>query len=247
MKRARHLLTFTALGAGLIAASAFAQQPPSAQPPAATPPAQSQASPSQPATPPVAASQRGPRGMSPEDRAAYFDAHLAAVHAGLKLTPDQERLWPPVESAVRDMMKQMMELRDQRQSQAAPADPVERMARMGEASTRRGQAMTRLAEAARPLYASLSDDQKRRLRTLMRHPGRDGDQRGMMGRGDDRGHGRHHHMGRGERDDRGDMRGMRDGMRRDDMWGDGPRGRDMDRGMDRGRDNDRGGRWNDWR
>ena len=38
--------------------------------------------------------------MSPEDRAAYADARIAAVHAGLKLKADQEKLWPPVEAAV---------------------------------------------------------------------------------------------------------------------------------------------------
>src|SRR6201996_1148307 len=43
--------------------------------------------------------------MNPEDRAAFADAKIAAVHAGLKLTPDQEKLWPPVESAVRDFVK----------------------------------------------------------------------------------------------------------------------------------------------
>ena len=35
--------------------------------------------------------------MNPEDRAAYTDARIAAVHAGLKLTADQEKLWPPVD------------------------------------------------------------------------------------------------------------------------------------------------------
>src|SRR3569832_478579 len=43
--------------------------------------------------------------MSAEDRAAMADAKIAAVHAGLKLTDDQEKLWPPVESAVRDNAK----------------------------------------------------------------------------------------------------------------------------------------------
>ena len=38
--------------------------------------------------------------MNPEDRAAYADARIAAVHAGLKLNADQEKLWPPVETAV---------------------------------------------------------------------------------------------------------------------------------------------------
>ena len=233
MKRAHQILTYSAaVGAGLFAAAAFAQQPASPTPP----PAQTQTTP-QTAPHPDAAPQRGPRGPSAEDRAAFFDARIAAIHAGLKLTPDQERLWQPVESAVRDMARQMSELRAQRQTQAAPTDPVERMARRGEMSTKRGQALTRLADAARPLYASLGDDQKRRLRTLMRAPGRDDERRmgrgmdmgrGMgMGRDDERGrYGSHHGMmsGRGydrDQDDRGGMRGEGRGMRGDsDRWND---------------------------
>ena len=43
--------------------------------------------------------------MSPEDRAAFADARIAAVHAGLEAYADQEKLWPPVEAAVRDFAK----------------------------------------------------------------------------------------------------------------------------------------------
>ena len=43
--------------------------------------------------------------MNPEDRAAFVDARIAAVHAGLKLNADQEKLWPPIEGAVRDFAK----------------------------------------------------------------------------------------------------------------------------------------------
>ena len=43
--------------------------------------------------------------MNPEDRAAFFDARIAAVKAGLKLNPDQDKLWPPLEAAVRDFVK----------------------------------------------------------------------------------------------------------------------------------------------
>src|ERR1700724_2438109 len=43
--------------------------------------------------------------MNPEDKAALVDARIAAVKAGLKLNPDQEKLWPPVETAVRDFAK----------------------------------------------------------------------------------------------------------------------------------------------
>src|ERR1700754_1376879 len=44
--------------------------------------------------------------LSAEDRAAFVDAKIAAVKAGLQLTPDQEKLWQPVEAAVRDFAKQ---------------------------------------------------------------------------------------------------------------------------------------------
>src|ERR1700709_1780556 len=43
--------------------------------------------------------------MSSEDRAAFTDARIAAVKAGLKLAPDQEKLWPSLESAIRDYAK----------------------------------------------------------------------------------------------------------------------------------------------
>src|ERR1700739_4797489 len=65
--------------------------------------------------------------MSPEDRAAFADARIAAVHAGLKLTADQEKLWPPVESAVRDLVKlridranAMMKAQDDAQAEDNP-------------------------------------------------------------------------------------------------------------------------------
>ena len=44
--------------------------------------------------------------LSAEDRAAFADARIAGLHAGLKLNPEQEKLWPPVEAAMRDLFKQ---------------------------------------------------------------------------------------------------------------------------------------------
>src|ERR1700737_2640174 len=43
--------------------------------------------------------------LSGDDMSAFADARIAAVKAGLRLTPDQEKLWPPVEAAVRDLAK----------------------------------------------------------------------------------------------------------------------------------------------
>src|ERR1700730_18995801 len=38
-----------------------------------------------------------------EDRAAFLDARIAALHAGLRLTPEQEKTWPVFEQAYRDL------------------------------------------------------------------------------------------------------------------------------------------------
>ncbi len=41
--------------------------------------------------------------FSPADMKAFTDARIAALKAGLELTPDQEKNWAPVEQAIRDM------------------------------------------------------------------------------------------------------------------------------------------------
>ncbi len=120
-----------------------------------------------------------PPRMSPEDRAAFLDAHIAAMRAGLKLTPQQDAMWPAVEQAARDGMTRMQAMREQARSQPRPADPIEGMRRMADAAAARGEVLHKIVEAAQPLYASLSDDQKRRLPLLMRGPR--GDREPMRG------------------------------------------------------------------
>ena len=48
------------------------------------------------------------------------------LHAGLKLTAEQEKIWPPVESALRDLAKQRSERFAARASADRPTDPIER-------------------------------------------------------------------------------------------------------------------------
>src|SRR6202011_5917304 len=72
--------------------------------------------------------------MSSEDRGAFTDARIAAVKAGLKLNADQEKLWPPVEAAVRDFAKLRIDRANARMnprpddgSDAQKPDPVTRL------------------------------------------------------------------------------------------------------------------------
>jgi hypothetical protein len=117
--------------------------------------------------------------MNPEDRAAYTDARIAAVHAGLKLNADQEKLWPPVEAAVRDFAKlridranaRMNAQKDDDSSQQKPDDPVSRLRDRADNMASTAAALKKIAEAADPLYKTLDDGQKRRLAVLT-HMGR---------------------------------------------------------------------------
>lgn len=150
----------------------------------------------------MAGGRRGAN-LSEADRKAFFEARLASIKAGLSLTEEQQKLWPAVESAVRDMVKQREEWRERVRKEGRPANPADRMKQAGEMMTARGAAMTKMADAAKPLYASLSDEQKRRLQMLMR-----GGMRQHAGRG--MGFGMHQGMGgHGQRWQRGEGRGMR--------------------------------------
>jgi len=113
--------------------------------------------------------------MNPEDRAAYADARIAAVHAGLKLTADQEKLWPPVEAAVKEFAKLRIDRANARMnppkddsSQQKPDDPVARLRDRAESMAATAGSMKKIADAADPLYKTLDDGQKRRLAVLTR-------------------------------------------------------------------------------
>jgi zinc resistance-associated protein len=105
--------------------------------------------------------------FSPADRAAFLDARIAALRAGLTLSPEQEKLWPAVETALRTEANNAMARRQKFKDAPAPTSLVDRLRRRGEIAVARGQNLEAIADAAAPLYATLSEDQKHRLPVLM--------------------------------------------------------------------------------
>jgi len=147
-------IALTIAGAGL----AFAQQGQQAQP-------------------------RDAQGFRPsaEDVAALTDARVAGLKAGLKLTAEQEKNWPAVEAAIRDLAKERADRMatrrearrggDNAQQQPRP-DAITRLRQGADAMTARATGLKKLADAAEPLYKSLDDGQKRRFGMLLRMGGR---------------------------------------------------------------------------
>jgi hypothetical protein len=101
-----------------------------------------------------------------EDMRAFGEARLAALKAGLMLTPDQEKAWPAFEQAAREYGKLRVDRMSAMRAAAAPNDPVERLRQRAATLSDTGAALKKLADATDPLYKTLDDNQKRRFAVL---------------------------------------------------------------------------------
>jgi hypothetical protein len=153
-----------ALGIAAAATVALAPVIGSAQTP---PPQQLPANPNRAAPPPT---DRGdPRGY--DRRANRFEDRLERrlnyLHAELRITPAQEQIWATFADAVRNEAQagrdRFPDRRDEfrRDRDSQPPGIVERLERRHQGLEDRGAYYDRLLSALRPLYAALSDDQKR--------------------------------------------------------------------------------------
>lgn len=169
---------------------------------------------------------------SPETRARLDEGRIAMAKAALKLTPEQEKLFTPVEEQVRAAFKSREEKRAEREkmreerraarkdgaekSERKRPDLAERFEKMSVRMAERAERMKAFAGAFKPFYASLTDEQKDVLRPLIRDlaPGFGGGRKGSRwahgggwgpgGRGHGGWHGHHRGEGRGPMMDSGD-------------------------------------------
>ncbi|MFG1297739.1 MULTISPECIES: Spy/CpxP family protein refolding chaperone [Xanthobacter] len=195
MKRA----VIAAATAALLAGSAIAHAAGPAD--AAAPQSTQQAAP-QTAAPPAAA-PANPQATAAK-RAAVFDARIADLKGALKLTADQEKLWPAFETTLRNVAQERAARMDAlhaarqaaRQSGQRPARP-DMVTRMRAASDRMATAsgeLRQVADTLDPLYKTFDPAQKKVFEQAARkdlrsffgtpHPRRgDGPRRGEGPRG----------------------------------------------------------------
>ncbi|MGI6245469.1 MAG: Spy/CpxP family protein refolding chaperone [Pseudochelatococcus sp.] len=149
----------------------------------AQPAGESAGKPARPAAERHEGGHHGPR-LTPEDRAAFTAARLAALKAGLQLTQAQEPHWSTLETALRGIADERAERFAERRGgpegreRGERPDALEQLTRQATGLRERADNLTKLAEAAKPLYDSLDDAQKRRFGPLLRealgdgpHPG----------------------------------------------------------------------------
>jgi hypothetical protein len=105
------------------------------------------------------------------DMTKLTDMRVGVVKAALQMTPDQEKLWPPVEETIRARAKnrqarleRLAELHENAMTDAlGEHNPIELMQHRADRLVQRGADLKKLAEAWGPLYKTLSEDQKKRM------------------------------------------------------------------------------------
>ena len=112
------------------------------------------------------------------DQNTLMDMRIDLTKAALELTPEQEKLWPPVEAAIRnrgeDRRARIAKVREtvgRRADQNSVdvlknRDPIAFLQRRSEALAQRSADLDKLAEAWEPLYKTLSPEQRQHMAAL---------------------------------------------------------------------------------
>ena len=116
--------------------------------------------------------------LNAADRNNLADMRIDLVKAALQLTPDQEKLWPPVESAIRaraeDRKARIAKIQETVGRRADESrvevmrnrDPIAFLQRRSEALAQRSADLDKLAEAWQPLYKTFNPEQRQRMAAL---------------------------------------------------------------------------------
>jgi len=97
---------------------------------------------------------------------AAINGQLKSIKSSLRLSADQEKLWDPFESAVQDGENaRLLALQKEQSDHLSPMDRLTAKAdRLAESRAN----LEKIVEAAKPLYATLGDEQKHKFITLGR-------------------------------------------------------------------------------
>jgi len=100
---------------------------------------------------------------SPADVQAVLDARIIALKTVIGLSADQEKLWAPVETAIRRIAASSAARRAERANAPEPASFVDILERTADAEATRATELKTVAAALKPLVATLTPEQQRRM------------------------------------------------------------------------------------
>ena len=123
-------------------------------------------------------SATAPERISLADWNKLTDLRIDLVKSALQLTPDQQKLWPPVENTIRSNAEdrqarfaKVAETVGKRADESSVEimrnrDPIAFLQRRSQALAQRSADLNKLAVAWEPLYKTLSPEQRQRMAAL---------------------------------------------------------------------------------
>jgi hypothetical protein len=113
---------------------------------------------------------QAPQILSANDLKALTDRRIEIIKITLGLTPDQEKYWPAIEEAIRGRAM-ARHLRLERMAsmllgEQHVSDPLQLLRMRADALAERAAGLKKLADAWQPLYETLDQNQKARMRFL---------------------------------------------------------------------------------
>ncbi len=119
----------------------------------------------------AASSEPGMATAGKVSRSEGVEARIKELQTKLKITPAQEDLWNNVTQVMRDNAKTMEALIKARSEEASTMTAIDDLKSYGGIVEAHADAIRKFIPAFEPLYASMSDAQKKAADTLFRHHG----------------------------------------------------------------------------
>jgi periplasmic protein CpxP/Spy len=123
---------------------------------------------------PSSAASSGPNlaATGKDSKADHVEARIKQLHARLNITPAQEELWNKATQVMRDNAKTMEELIKARSEQPSTMTAVDDLKSYSEIAEAHADGLKKFIPVFEPLYASMSDAQKKNADKLFHHHGR---------------------------------------------------------------------------
>ena len=94
-------------------------------------------------------------------RSTAVEKHISEMHATLKITAAEEAQWTNVAQTMRDSAVELDSAIDKRKAMIGTATAPENLSAYGDVAQAHADGVKKLAVVFSPLYASMSDDQKK--------------------------------------------------------------------------------------
>jgi protein CpxP len=107
-------------------------------------------------------------------REMALENHIKDMHAQLGITPGEETQWAAVAKTMRDSAMKTDQAIDQRKAFVENGSAVDNLNAYGAIAQAHADGVRELAAAFAPLYASMSDDQKKAADELFAHRAHEG-------------------------------------------------------------------------